>query len=141
MDVAEQSDLKAYADRLEFICRAQKAEIAKLRAEVERLTAAGGAHSVLRNIYLDADQPAPLRAKAATAALVHEVPKLLPEWQALELVPQKDERPLGVIHAERLQRQIEVEARMVAELEHCNGDGDEPSETISVNGNGADDHD
>ena len=108
MDVAEQSDLKAYADRLEFICRAQKAEIAKLRDEVERLRSTGGAHSVLKSIYLNGELPESLRAKAASAAIQHEVPKLMPERAPLEL---KAEPTISLLEqAERRMKKAEANA-------------------------------
>ena len=103
MDVAEQSDLKAYADRLEFICRAQKAEIAKLREENERLRAAGGAHSFLKSVYWDEAAPQGNRIKAATAALPHETPKLMPERAPLDLQAEP-ELSLTELHERQLER-------------------------------------
>ena len=83
-------------------------ELTNLRAEVERLRSASGAHGVLRSIYLNGELPESLRAKAASAAIQHEVPKLLPERQ-LELKAQGPERPFEEILAERLARQDELE--------------------------------
>ena len=42
--------------RYEYVLDAQADEIDKLRAEIERLQAAGGAHSVLKSIYLNGDE-------------------------------------------------------------------------------------
>jgi hypothetical protein len=82
---AEQSDLKQYADRLEFACRSQMKRIAELEAEIERLQSVAGAHGVLKAIYGNPDQPTGHRIKAAGLALPHEVPKLMPERAPLEL--------------------------------------------------------
>jgi hypothetical protein len=110
---APQTDLKQYADRLEFICRAQKAEIAKLRAEVERLQAVGGAHSVLKSIYLNGELPESLRAKAAIGCLQHEVPKLLPERQALELRAEPEPIPLLEIAEMRKAKAAQLEGQEI----------------------------
>jgi hypothetical protein len=77
--------VRAQFDQYELVIRQQAARIAELEAEVERLQAAGGAHSVLKNIYLDRNLPESLRAKAAIGAIDREVPKLLPERAPLEL--------------------------------------------------------
>jgi hypothetical protein len=71
--------------RYEYVLDAQADEIDKLRAEVERLRSAAGAHGVLKSIYLNGELPEGLRAKAAASAIVHEVPKLMPERAPLEL--------------------------------------------------------
>jgi len=77
MDAQQQADLKAYADRLELLCLAQRDEITKLRAEVARLTEGANAHEILQSIYRDRDLPESLRAKAAIGALPVEKPRLL----------------------------------------------------------------
>src|SRR6516165_5728754 len=81
MDTQPQTGLKEYADRLEFICRAQKAEIAKLRGEVERLTdllqgSGPDAHTCLRNFYNDPQVSESVRLRAAIGALNVEKPRL-----------------------------------------------------------------
>ena len=86
--------VKAELDEYKYVVQQQMKRIAELEAEVERLQAAGGAHSVLKNIYLDRAQPESLRAKAATAALPHETPKLMPERAPLDLVAERTEMSL-----------------------------------------------
>jgi len=106
----EQSDLKQYADRLEFACRQQMAEITKLRAEVERLRAQGGAHSFLKSVYWDETAPQGNRIKAATAALPMETPKLLPERAPLELEAETTET-LFEQADRRMKKQMPLEGR------------------------------
>ena len=77
--------IKAKFDEYEYLLRAATEKIEELAAENERLRAAGGAHAVLKDIYLNRNQPESLRAKAATAALPHETPKLTPVSPPLEL--------------------------------------------------------
>jgi len=62
----------------------------------------------LKSIYLNGELPESLKAKAASAAIAHEVPKLLPERQ-LELKPEEPERSLEEIYQQRLKRQNEIE--------------------------------
>jgi hypothetical protein len=50
------------------------------------LTTAAGAHDVLKSIYRDPDAPQGNRIKAASAALPHDTPKLMPEKANLDLV-------------------------------------------------------
>jgi hypothetical protein len=133
MDVQQQTDLKEYADRLEFICRAQKDEIAKLRSEIERLRAEGGAHAALKDVYLDRDLPEALRVKAATAALPHETPKLMSVPPPLELAAEET-IPLAQLVEQRRARQNSlcpqsasdlppVEVLPIADDRHRNGNG------------------
>ena len=69
-------DLKAYADRLEVLCRAQADEIAKLRAQLAALTEGADAHSTLQSLYRRSDLPESLRAKCAIGALPVEKGKM-----------------------------------------------------------------
>jgi hypothetical protein len=64
--------------RYETVLDLQIREIDRLRAENERLRTVAGAHGVLKDVYLNRDLPESLRAKAAAAALPHEVPRLMP---------------------------------------------------------------
>jgi len=105
--------------------------IAELEAEVERLQAAGGAHSVLKNIYLDRELPESLRAKAATAALPHETPKLMPERAPLELQAEPEKVSLFDLAERRRLKSLELDGRdikvepngHVILLPQRNGDG------------------
>jgi hypothetical protein len=103
MDVQLQTDLKAYAERLEVLCRAQADEITRLRAQVATLTeGADDAHSVLKRLYLDETQAANARIRAATAALNVEKPSLKPQPAPLELTAEP--KPLPLAEVVRLQR-------------------------------------
>jgi len=101
MDVQPQTDLKAYAERLEVLCRAQADEITRLRAELARATEGAGALAILQSLYRDDRLPEALRAKCAIGCLPHEEPRLLPERQ-LELKAEELSVPLAEIV--RLQR-------------------------------------
>jgi hypothetical protein len=101
MDAQSQTDLKAYADRLEILCRAQADEITRLRAELARATKGAGALAILQSLYRDDRLPESLRAKCAIGCLPHEEPRLLPERQ-LELKAEELSVPLAEIV--RLQR-------------------------------------
>jgi hypothetical protein len=70
--------------RYETVLDLQMKELDRLREENERLRSAAGAHGYLKNVYADASQPTGHRIKAATAALPHEVPKLMPERAAID---------------------------------------------------------
>jgi len=98
------NSVRAQFDQYELVIRQQAARIAELEAEVERLRAASGAHGVLKSIYLNGELPESLRAKAASAALPHEVPKLMPERQALELKAEPEPVPLLEIAEMRKKR-------------------------------------
>ena len=67
---------KAEIDQVEII-RMQMEEIAKLRAENQRLVAEADAHAVLKSIYSDPDASQTNRLKAAASAISFEKPKLL----------------------------------------------------------------
>ena len=83
--MAAMDSIKQKLDEAAYIIRLQTARIEELTAENERLRSAAGAHGVLKAIYGNPDQPTGHRIKAATAALPHEVPKLMPERAPLEL--------------------------------------------------------
>jgi hypothetical protein len=107
----EQSDLKQYADRLEFACRSQMNRIAELEAEVERLRTVAGAHGVLKAIYGDSNQPTGHRIKSAAAALPFEVPKLMPERAPLELQAEPEKVSLFDLAEARRKKSLELEGR------------------------------
>ena len=83
--------IKAKFDEYEYIIKLLTAKAEELAAENERLRSVAGAHGVLKAIYGNPDEPTGHRIKAATAALPHETPKLMPERAPLDLVaePQK----------------------------------------------------
>jgi hypothetical protein len=117
--------------RYEYVIEAYVAELTKLREENARLTAAAGAHGVLKAIYLDRDLPESFRAKAASAALPHEVPKLMPERMPLELKAVEPEMTLGQLHEVRLEREkkfmalsLEERAALIPGCRNGNGSGD-----------------
>jgi hypothetical protein len=78
MDRVQQQppDLKAYADRLEHLCRAQADEIGRLRQEVENLRASGSAHTALRSVYNDPQASETNKVRAASAAIGYEQGKI-----------------------------------------------------------------
>ena len=103
------NSVRAQFDQYELVIRQQAARIAELEAEVERLRAASGAHGVLKSIYLNGELPESLRAKAASAALPHEVPKLMPERAPLELKAEPE--PISLLEqAERRMKRAEANA-------------------------------
>jgi hypothetical protein len=112
MDVQSQTDLKAYADRLEVLCRAQADEISRLRGELARATEGAGALATLQSLYRDPAMPEALRAKCAIGCLPHEEPRLLPQRQ-LELKAEEPVRPLSEVVAERRARQDALEGRPI----------------------------
>jgi len=108
MDVQSQpDDLKAYADRLEVLCRAQADEITRLRAELARATEGATALATLQALYRSPDLPQSLRAKCAIGCLVHETPALKPVQQ-LELVAEPAPEPLSVIVEKQRARMIQM---------------------------------
>ena len=95
-------DLKAYADRLEVLCRAQADEITRLRAQVAALTeGTDDAHSTLRRLYLDETQNSNARIRAATAALNVEKPRLEPVPPPMELVAEQHESLADIVTRQR----------------------------------------
>jgi len=118
--------------RYEYVLDAQADEIDKLRAEIERLQAAGGAHSVLKSIYLNGELPESLRAKAASAALPHETPKLMPERAPLELKATEPQESLGEACKRQLARADRILALPLEEREAL-------IPGVRRNGNGTDD--
>jgi hypothetical protein len=132
MDASQQQiDLREYADRLEFLCRAQKAEIAKLRGEIELLQS--NAHGTLKSIYADGNQPASLRVRAATAALGHESPPLKSVEPALELTAEPYEDLATVVARQRaradriLALPLEERERLVRGVVRHEGNGQDDS--------------
>jgi len=122
--------VKAELDEYRYVVQQQMKRIAELEAEVERLQAAGGAHSVLKNIYLDRELPESLRAKAATAALPHET-LLMPERAPLELQAEPEKVSLFDLAERRRLKSLELDGRdikvepngYVILLPQRNGDG------------------
>jgi hypothetical protein len=83
-------------------------KLKELVAENERLKAGLDAHSTLKSIYADANQPAGVRVKAAAASLPHEVPRLMPEPRPLELTAEPTESLAELVHRRRArQRALE----------------------------------
>jgi hypothetical protein len=107
MDAQSQPDPKAYAERLEVLCRAQAEEITRLRAELARATEGAGALAVLQSLYRDPAMPQSLRAKCAIGCLPHEEPRLLPERQ-LELKAEEQPEPLSAIVEKQRARMIQM---------------------------------
>ena len=68
--------VKAEIDEAARIIREQSAEIVKLRAQVECLTAAATAHDALRAVYIDPLASQTNKVKAAAAAIGYEQPRL-----------------------------------------------------------------
>jgi hypothetical protein len=88
--------IKAQLEDAAHVMKRQMQEIDRLRAEVERLQTAAGAHDVLRSIYADANQPTGHRLKAAGLALGVETAPLKSVEPPLELVAEVVE-PLAVV--------------------------------------------
>jgi hypothetical protein len=101
MDAQPQTDLKAYADRLEVLCRAQADEIDRLRAVVAKLTGTDDAHSTLRRLYLDETMSPNTRVRAAQAAMNFEKPRLESVPPPLDLVAEPDEPIADVVARQR----------------------------------------
>jgi hypothetical protein len=102
MDTQSQPDLRAYADRLEVLCRAQADEINRLRDELARATEGANALATLQALYRDPALPESLRAKCAIGALPHETPRLESVPPPLELTAER--APLPLAEVVRLQR-------------------------------------
>jgi hypothetical protein len=92
------------AEKAEYdeIVRALTSKLEQLAAENARLRSAGGAHDVLRRIYLDEAQPSGTRVKAAQASINFEKSKLESVPPPLELTAEPAPLPLAEIV--RLQR-------------------------------------
>ena len=101
MDVQPQTDLKAYAERLEVLCCAQADEITKLREENERLRAEGGAAAALRDVYLNPNSSEGNKVKAAAASLPFERPKLMPERAPIDATCEVVEPLADVVSRQR----------------------------------------
>ena len=101
------------ADRLEFVCQQQAAEIDRLRAEVARLTTDADAHAVLKSIYSDPGAPQGYRIKAASAALPHERPKI---GVSVSLTS-TGSQPLAEMLLERRRRTAAMQIEMAKETE------------------------
>src|SRR5215471_13649820 len=108
MDTQSQPDLRAYADRLEVLCRAQADEINRLRDENAALRSAEGAHDVLRRIYLNEAESSNARIKAAQASINYEKSRLENVPPALELTAKPVEDLATLVHRRR-RRQAALE--------------------------------
>jgi hypothetical protein len=110
-------------------------ELEKLRAENENLKAGLDAHSTLKSIYADANQPAGVRVRAASAALNVETPSLKPEPRPLDLVAEPSPPLAELVHQQRARMDhMHRERRNIQVL---------PSGAVRVlsDGNGSDDSD
>ena len=97
------NSIKAKLDDAKHVMLRQMEEIARLRAENERLRSAAGAHDVLKAIYTDSSQPTTHRLKAAGLALGVETAPLKSVEPALELTAEPV-RPLAEIVTEQRAR-------------------------------------
>ena len=109
--MAAMDSIKQKLDEAAYIIRLQTARIEELTAENERLRSAAGAHGVLKAIYGNPDQPTGHRIKAATAALPHEVPKLMPERAPLELQAEPEKVSLFDLAERRRLKSLELDGR------------------------------
>jgi hypothetical protein len=139
-------DLKAYADRLEILCRAQADEINRLRDELARATEGAGALATLQSLYRNGELPESLRAKCAGLALSHESAPLKPVSQ-LELKAEEPIIPLADLVRRRRARADALRgldwqdpANAAKILAWCNRDHtDEPPSYDQGNNNSGDD--
>jgi len=103
MDVQPQTDLKAYAERLEVLCRAQADEITRLRDELTRVAEGASSYATLSDIHRNRELPAAVRVKAAIGCLSREMAPLAPERAPIELTAEPV-RPLSEIVQEQRAR-------------------------------------
>jgi hypothetical protein len=106
-------------------------KLKELVAENERLKAGLDAHSTLKSIYADANQPAGVRVKAASAALPHEVPRLESVPPPMDLVAEPIE-PLATVVTRQRMRANKILALSVEERSQM-------IEGVGRGGNGSDD--
>jgi hypothetical protein len=132
MDVQPQPvDVKAYAERLEVLCRAQADEITRLRSELARATEGANSLAVLQSLYRDDRLPEALRAKCAIGCLPHEVPRLESVPPPLDLVAEEIEPLSSVVERQRaradrmLALSLEERAALIPGLPNANGGGDD----------------
>jgi hypothetical protein len=119
----EKAEYEDVLRKLVAKCEALAAENAALKAGLD-------AHSTLKSIYADANQPATVRVRAAQAALGHETPPLKSVEPPMDLVAEPTE-PLAVT-VERgrarmnrlLSLSLEERARMIP---GSSGDGGDDS--------------
>jgi hypothetical protein len=95
------NSIKAKLDDAKHVMLRQMEEIARLRAENERLRSAAGAHDVLKAIYTDSSQPTTHRLKAAGLALGVETAPLKSLEPPLDLVAEKPEPLADLISRQR----------------------------------------
>lgn len=110
--MAAMDSVKAKFDEYEYTIRLLTAKLEELAAENERLKSSLGAHGVLKLIYSDQNAPRSDRIKAASASLPHEVPKLMPERQALELQAEPVES-LFEQGERRMKKQLRLEGQEI----------------------------
>jgi len=122
--------IEAKVREYETLLKLQMAKIEELVAENERLTSALGAHTVLKSIYSDPNQPTGHRIKAAGLALGHESAPLKPTEPPLDLVaePVIPLAELVAIRRKRIDEMPRREIRVLAngpvvELEPDDGNG------------------
>ena len=89
---------------------------------------------MLKNIYLNGDLPESLSAKAATAALPYETPKLMPERAPLELQVQEPEESLQDLMKRQTERAdrilalpLEERSALIPGVRRNGGNGDDSS--------------
>src|SRR6516164_5432357 len=131
MDVQPQADLKAYAERLEVLCRAQADEINRLRDAVAcdrgRWSFGDAPKSVQKW-----RAPRIVKGKCAGMALAHESPSLKPIEAPLELVAEVIE-PLATVVERQRKRANAILALPLAERERM------IAGVVRRDGNGSDD--
>jgi hypothetical protein len=138
MDAQPQADLKAYAERLEHLCRAQAVEITKLRNEVARLTEGASAYATLSDIHRNRDLPESVRVKAAIGCLPHELPKLQSVPPAIDLPCEEIEDLATLVHRRRA-RQDALQGRDIEVFPNGQVFLLEPDGNGSTDGGGSDD--
>jgi hypothetical protein len=100
----------------EGIIRLLTTKLEELAVENERLRSEGGAYAALREVFLNRDMPEALRVKAATAALPHEKPRLMPERAPLDLTAEEPPEPLAVV-VERQRKRADALQREARDIE------------------------
>jgi hypothetical protein len=90
----------------EGIIRMLTTKLEELAGENERLRSEGGAYAALRGVFLNRDIPETLRVKAATAALPHEKPRLMPERAPLDLTAEESEPLAAVVERQRARQNL-----------------------------------
>jgi hypothetical protein len=114
--VMTDTDIQSKLAEYEGIIRMLTAKLEELAVENDRLKAGVDAHARLRAIYLDPDAPRSDRIRAASASLVHEKPRLLPEKAAIDVACEEIVEPLAVV-VERQRRRADAMQREGCDIE------------------------